>query len=75
MGTGSRVGTRAWTVMGTEREMGKRMATGVEANEGAQDLNGDGSGDGAGTGTGVETRGRTQDRNGDGSGDRNESSS
>ena len=50
--------------------------TGVEANEGAQDRNGDGSGDGAGTGTGtgtgVGTRRRTPDGNGDGNGDRSE---
>ena len=44
-------------------------------NEGAQDGNGDRSGDRArtGPGTGVESSGRTQDGNGDGSGDGNES--
>ena len=49
--------------------------TGMEANEGAQYGNENGSGDEAETGTGtrVETRGRTQDGNGDGSGNENES--
>ena len=49
----------------------------MEANEGAQDKNGDGGGDGVGTetGTGAETRGRTQNTNGEGSGDGNKSSS
>ena len=56
---------------------GAGTGTGVEANEGAQDANGDGSGDGAGTGTGtgVGTRRRTPDGNGDGNGDGGEDSS
>ena len=41
----------------------------MEANEGAQDGNGDGAG------TGVESPGQTQDGNGDGSGIGNESNS
>ena len=45
----------------------------MEASEGAQNGNEDGSGDGAGTGTRsrVETRGRTKDGNGNLSGDGN----
>ena len=60
--------------MGTGSGAGTKTEKGVEANEGAQDGNGDGSGDETETGTGVETRRRTQDGNGGRSGDGNESS-
>ena len=60
---------------GDEDEAGTR--TWVEANEGAQVGNKDGSenGTGAGMGTGVEIRRQTQDGDGDESGDGNEISS
>ena len=73
VGGGNGDGNRDVHGQGDGDGAGAGTGTGVEANEGAQDGNGDGSGDGsgdgAGTGTGVGIRRRTPEGNGDGNGD------